>query len=198
MAGSATTTFEGPARSAVRLTGVLADITERKQAELQLQELAASLERKVARRTQALQHSRDVLQSMYDTALIGLALLRAVRNAEGAIEDFVFVSVNRKWQEEAGRFDLVNGRYAEAFPGIVPSGLLDLMRRAVETGESQQTEYFYPHEGSGQWHAFTYVKLDDGLVATTLNITERKLVEQELRKSLRLLEQSELVAGLGV
>ena len=92
----------------------------------------------------------------------------------------------------------MNGRYAEAFPGIVPSGLLDLMRRAVETGESQQTEYFYPHEGSEQWHASTYVKLDDGLVATTLNITERKLVEQELRKSLRLLEQSELVAGLGV
>jgi PAS domain S-box-containing protein len=181
-----------------RLSGVMLDITARKQVELQLQELAASLERKVARRTQALLQSRDLLQSVYDTTLVGMAVLRAVFNEQGAIVDFAFVSVNRKWQEETGRTDLVGKHYAQEFPGIEPSGLLALMRQAVETGQSQQTEYYYPYEGVAQWYSSMYIKLNsDGVVATTLNITARQQAEQERLRTLTLLQRAEAMAGLG-
>jgi len=198
ISGYGQATAVGPDGRTRRMSGVMFDITGRKQTELQLQELAASLERKVAQRTQALQESRDLLQSVYDTALVGLAVLHAVRDAQGYLEDFVFVSVNPKWQAETGRRDLVGKRYAQEFPGVVPSGLLALMRQVVETGQPQQLEYYYPYEGLEQWYSSMYVKLDgDGVVATTLNITERQQAEQERQRSLTLLQQAENVAGLG-
>ncbi|MGI4742157.1 MAG: hypothetical protein ACRYG7_43925 [Janthinobacterium lividum] len=40
------------------------------------------------------------------------------------------------------------------------------------------------------------MKLNDGAVATSLNITEHKIAEQQLTRNLRLLEQAEQVAGL--
>ena len=155
------------------------DITERLQAE------------------RAIQDSRDLLQSVYDTSLVGMAVLHAVRDASGTIEDFTFVSVNQELARATGRPDLVGRRYAQEFPGSVPSGSLALMARAVETGEPQQHEYFYPYENVNRWYASMYVQLDGGVVATTLDITERKQAEQELRNNLGLLEQSEQVAQLG-
>jgi PAS domain S-box-containing protein len=198
MSGYGQTTEVSPDGHAQRMSGVMFDITRRKQAELQLQELAASLEQQVAHRTQALQQSRDLLQSVYDTSLVGLAVLHAVRDAQGHLEDFVFVSVNPKWAAETGRPDLVGKRYAREFPGVEPSGLLVLMRQVVETGHPQQLEYYYPYEGFDQWYSSMYVKLDDnGVVATTLNITARQQAEQERQRNLTLLQQAEQVAGLG-
>ncbi|WP_167855290.1 PAS domain-containing protein [Hymenobacter wooponensis] len=193
--GQATDT--GPNGRARRMSGVLLDITESKQAEQQQQELAASLERKVKRRTQALQESRDLLQSVYDTSLIGMAVLKAERDASGSIEDFTFVSVNRKLQQETGHDDLVGQRFTSIFPGIEFNGLLTIMCRAVETGEPQQTEYYYPHEDFRQWYSSMYVQLGDGVVVTTLNITERKLAEEERLRQFTLLQQAESVAQLG-
>ncbi|TGE05385.1 PAS domain-containing protein [Hymenobacter fodinae] len=193
--GQATDT--GPDGRALRMNGVLLDITESKQAEQQQLELAASLERKVQRRTQALQQSRDLLQSVYDTSLIGMAVLRANRNASGSIEDFTFVSVNRKLQEETGLADLIGQRFTTLFPGPEFSSLLALMCRAVETGQPQQTEYYHPYADIRQWYSSMYVQLDDGVVVTTLNITERKLAEEERLRQFTLLQQAESVAELG-
>jgi PAS domain S-box-containing protein len=193
--GQATdTTPDGRVR---RMSGVMLDVTERKHAEQHLQAQATALERKVERHTQALRESRDLLQSVYDTTLVGMAVLHAVRDEAGTIKDFTFISVNQELARATGRSDLVGQRYTQAFPGFGPSSLLALMRRTTETGESQQTEYYYPHEGVEQWYASMYVKLDDGVVATTLNITERKHAEQEVLKNLRLLEQAERLAQLG-
>lgn len=41
-----------------------------------------------------------------------------------------------------------------------------------------------------------FVKLDDGVVATIFDITERKTAEQQLVRNLHLLEQAEIVAQL--
>jgi PAS domain S-box-containing protein len=146
---------------------------------------------------QAIQDSRDLLQSVYDTSLIGMAVLHAERDAHGTIEDFTFVSVNQELARATGRPDLVGRRYAQEFPGSVPSGSLALMARAVETGAPQQHEHYYPYEGINRWYASMYVQLDGGVVATTLDITERKQAEQALRNNLELLEQAEQVAQLG-
>ncbi|WP_324671332.1 PAS domain-containing protein [Hymenobacter sp. GOD-10R] len=197
MSGYGQVTDTTPDGQPLRISGVMLDITERKHTEQQLQELATSLERKVARRTESLQQSRDLLQSVYDTSLIGMSVVHAVRDAAGNIEDFVFLSVNRKLEEETDHHNLVGMRYTEAFPGIVPSGLYEQMVRVVETGKSQQTEYFYPYEGMEHWFCSMYVKLGDGLVVTTLDITERKQVEAERDQQFMLLQQAEIIARLG-
>ncbi|MGI4832153.1 MAG: PAS domain S-box protein [Janthinobacterium lividum] len=181
-----------------RMSGVLLDVTERKYAEEHLQALAASLERQVARRTQALQESQLLLQSVYDTTLVGLAVLHAVRDeATGAITDFTFISANKELARLSGRPDLVGRRYGPEFTGGEASDMLARMAQAVETGQPQQSEFFYSVAGVLRWAAFMCVKLDGGVVVTLLDITERKHAEQQLTRNLRLLEQAETVAQLG-
>jgi signal transduction histidine kinase len=67
----------------------------------------------------------------------------------------------------------------------------------VETGVPQHLEYYYPYEGFNRWFACTFVKLNDGVVATNLDITKRKQAEEERFRHFALLQQSEEVAGMG-
>jgi PAS domain S-box-containing protein len=180
------------------------DISARKQAEealrasqAQLAELNTQLEQRVARRTQQLQTSRDLLQSVLDTSLISMSVLYAVRDETGEVQDFRLALVNKKLERETGRTNLVGKLYAQEYPGVRQVGLFDLMLRALATNEPQTLEYFYDHEGFNRWYTCQFVKMGDGVVATNLDITERKIAEQERLKNLRLLEQAEAVAGLG-
>jgi len=58
-------------------------------------------------------------------------------------------------------------------------------------------EYYYPYEGFNKWFSCMFVRLDDGIVATNLDITDRKQAEEEQVKNLALLQQAEDVAQLG-
>jgi signal transduction histidine kinase len=184
--------------------GAATDITARKQAEQALRESEAQLaafnqhlEQQVTVRTRELQQSRDQLQSMFDTSLIALSVMEAVRDETGAVLDFRLLAVSQELERQAGRRDLVGKFYKQEFPGIVEVGVYDLLLRTLATGKPQSSEYYYNHEGIDRWFACQFVKLNDGIVATNLDITERKQAEQELRKNLHLLEQSEEVARLG-
>lgn len=163
----------------------------------QLAELNTALEQRVAERTQQLQTSRDLLQSVFDTSLISMSVLYAVRDEAGQVQDFRLFLVNKELERETGRTDLVGKLYAQEYPGVRQAGIFDLMLRTLATNEPQTLEYFYGHEGFNRWYTCQFVKMGDGLVATSLDITERKLAEQERLKNLRLLEQAEAVAGLG-
>jgi signal transduction histidine kinase len=126
-----------------------------------------------------------------------MSVLRAIRDEAGEVQDFEIVLVNKQLERETGRTDLVGKHYTQEYPGVRPTGLFDLMLRALATGEPQGTEYYYNHEGFDQWFSCMFVKLDDGLVATNLDITPRKVAEQEHTRNLQLLEQAENVAQLG-
>jgi PAS domain S-box-containing protein len=179
------------------LRGVHWDVTETVQTQQQLAEFNGRLEQRVARRTHELRASRDLLQSVFDTNLIAMSVMEAVRAADGTVQDFRLKLVSRELVRTTGRTDLVGKLYSEEYPGIREVGLFDLAVRTLATGEPQNLEYYYNHEGFDRWFACQFVKLGDGVVATNLDITERKTAEQERLKNLRLLEQAEAVAGLG-
>jgi signal transduction histidine kinase len=158
------------------------DISERKQAEEQLLAFTSSLEEQVAERTQALRESQELLQSVFDTSLISMSVLKAVRDEDGAVLDFRLAMVNRELENETGRTDLAGRLYSEEYPGIKLTGLYELMLGVLETGEPAELEYYYPHEGFNKWYACQFVKLDDGLVATNLDVTVRRLAEEKSRE----------------
>ena len=180
----------------VQWFGAAIDIHDRKLAEEAIAADKASLEQQVAERTKDLRENRDLLQSVYDTSLIGMSVLQAVRNADGTVTDFRIISVNKQLEREMGRTDLVGKLYMQEYPGIV-SGLLALMLRTLETGEPQYTEYYYPYDSFNKWFSCMFVKRNDGLVATSLDITARKEAEEERFKNLALVQQAEAVAQLG-
>lgn len=155
------------------------NITERKKAELELKE------------------SRDRLQSLLDTTLVQMSILEAVRDGNNQITDLRIKAVNRELEKETGRRDLVGKLYAQEYPGIKQTGLFDLIVKTIETGEPRTTEYFYPHEGFQKWFACMFVKFGDGVVATNMDISARKLAEEERFKNYLLLQQSEDIALMG-
>ena len=177
--------------------GAATDIHERRLAEAQAAATQAQLERQVAERTHQLRESRDLLQSVFDASLTSMAVLQAERDEAGAVIDFRLVLVNKELARATGRPHLVGKRYTEEYPGMRPAGLFALMLRALATGTPQSTEYHYTHEGFDRWFSCLFVRLGDGLVATNLDITERKIAEQERAQNMRQLEQAEAVAGLG-
>lgn len=155
------------------------------------------LEQKVDERTVELQESKELLQSIYDTSLIQMSVLKAVRNETGRITDFRIMIVNRELERETGRKDLVGKLYTEEYPGIKASGLFDTICRVVESGHPEQLEYFYPFENFNKWFSCMFVKMDDGVVATNLDITSRKEAEEERFRNMVLLEQTEELAKMG-
>jgi PAS domain S-box-containing protein len=67
-----------------RMLGIIMDITDRKRAEEQLKELNATLEQRVAERTEKLADTNERLQAIMDTALIGIITL----DERGVVESF--------------------------------------------------------------------------------------------------------------
>lgn len=155
------------------------------------------LEQEVNERTVELQESKELLQSIYDTSLIQMSVLKAVRDETGKITDFMITIVNRELERETGRKDLVGKLYAQEYPGIKASGLFDTICRVVESGHPEQLEYFYPFENFNKWFSCMFVKMDDGVVATNLDITARKEAEEERFRNMVLLEQTEELAKMG-
>ncbi len=155
------------------------------------------LEQEVNERTVELQESKELLQSIYDTSLIQVSVLKAVRNDADKITDFRIMIVNRELERETGRKDLVGKMYLEEYPGIKASGIFDTICRVIENGQPEQLEYFYPFENSNKWYSCMFVKMDDGVVATNLDITSRKQAEEERFRNMVLLEQTEVLAKMG-
>jgi PAS domain S-box-containing protein len=180
----------------IRLERAKAEEALRKSQQ-QLQQLNESLEKQVSEHTQALRNSRDMLQSVFDTTLLSLSILKAVRDERGTITDFQILLVNKELERETGRNDLVGKLYVAEYPGIRQVGVFDLMAQVMETGEQGQLEFYYPHENFNKWYSAMFVKLEDGLVASSLDITERKLAEAELTRNFTILKQAEEVAGMG-
>ncbi|QCR22381.1 PAS domain S-box protein [Pontibacter sp. SGAir0037] len=179
------------------IVGMAVDITERKLSEEKLRNFNKTLEQQVAERTQDLRQSRDILQSLFDTTLLSLSILKAVRDEKGTIIDFMILIINKELERVTGRTDLVGKLYLQEFPGIKQAGLFDLMLRVMETGEPEQVEYYYPHENFNKWYSAMFVKMDDGVVASNLDITDRKLAEAELTRNFAILNQAEEVARMG-
>ncbi len=141
------------------------DITDRKLAEI------------------ALKESKDLLQSILDNSFLTMSVLTAIRDEHNNIIDFEVKLTNVEFDPETGHSELIGKRYEEQFPGIKSSGLFDTMLRVMDTGRSAGLEYCHDHDGFKKWYNCMFVKMDDGLVATNLDITERKQAEALVRKS---------------
>ena len=181
----------------VRLLGSMLDITLRKTADEQMKNFTTRLEQEVSEQTAQLKESRDRLQSFLDTTLVQMSILQAIRDESGGIADMEIKMVNKELERETGRKDLVGKRYTQEYPGVRQTKLFSMIVDTIETGNANQTEYYYPYEGFNNWYSCMFVKLNDGVVATNINISDRKQAEDERLKNYTLLQQSEELALLG-
>jgi PAS domain S-box-containing protein len=196
MSGHGQATDVGPDGRVRRLSGVVLDVTTRKHAEHHLQALAASLERQVQQRTHALRESQELQESVFNTVRNAITVFRAVRDEQGQITDFRLLLFNGVAARYLG--EPATGQTLRALrPGYADADSLQRMAEVADTGQPQDATVQFSADGQPVYLHIQYNKLHDGVVLVHENITERLLAEQEVRKNLRLLEQSEQVAQLG-
>ncbi|HEV7350855.1 PAS domain S-box protein [Telluribacter sp.] len=128
-----------------------------------------------------------LLDAVFNGALSEMIVLKSVRNGKGDIVDFEYQLQNKVAETVAGG-SLVGKRYLELNPVDGNYGLFDIYKRVVETGEAADLERYFTGKGYRNWFRLIAVKLEDGLVLTIEDITDRKRAEEEAQKTSKLFQ----------
>jgi signal transduction histidine kinase len=142
-----------------------------------------------------LEENQALLHAVIEAAPVAIAVHRAVRDASGRITDFHYQFVNRETERQAGNRPLAGKRYRETFPGPRAAEWFAQFVRVVEENVPLRTEWPYPVDGGDHWHLVSAVKLGDGLVVISQDVTDRKGIEAE-NLALKLLQQKALLNGI--
>lgn len=141
------------------ISGMVKDVTEQKQAE------------------QALKESKDLLQGILDAPNIGISVMKALRNKDGAIDDFEMQFVNKRTLEAFGGKD-PTGLRVKSF-GIDGAEQLVHLKEAIE---SQKKNSYIRKAESGiveGWFLFSNAPLGEDLVVQVWeDITKIKKAEE--------------------
>ncbi|MGK4567129.1 PAS domain-containing protein [Flavobacterium sp. 3HN19-14] len=128
----------------------------------------------------------DLLQTVFDTAPNGIAVMQPVHDSKGKVTDFSILLFNAYTRNWIGDIDYKGKLYGDLFPMVKATGILKKFIAVAETGIADNFEQWYDGEGMKYWFRFTAVKQAELLVVTTEDITERKQAEIALGEQKRL------------
>jgi signal transduction histidine kinase len=146
--------------------------TERAKRDLHLKvnELDAEVERRAS--------VQKLLQRVLDTSPNGIMTFRAMRDEQGRIADFTFLSSNRPANDMFGREDLVGLRMLQELPQSWAACLFDEYVAVVETGNRFQKDVQSTGIGTNAWFTAHAVRLGDGFMVTLTDITEQRRAQE--------------------
>jgi two-component system, sensor histidine kinase len=130
--------------------------------------------------------AEKALAGVLNSALDGVALLRAVRNATGRIVDFRWTRINPTGEGILGRKAdvLIGQKLLATFPGAAHDGLMDCWAAAVSSGKPLRHEREYAHDGMQGWIEYSVVGVDDGVAVTFRDVTAKHRDAEALQTAL--------------
>jgi PAS domain S-box-containing protein len=154
-------------------------------------------EAELSRLNEALKASEARFRTSVETMVDGFAILSAVRDEDGKIVDFRYDYINEAGCRMNGRSreETVGRSYTGLFPGIKESEWFQGLVRTVETGEPLireafvYTGIFVGGETKSRAYDLRAARMGDGLAFSWMDVTERKAMEEALRRSHEELEE---------
>jgi diguanylate cyclase (GGDEF)-like protein/PAS domain S-box-containing protein len=140
--------------------------------------------------TDALKKSREEaarvaqqFKAAAESSLDAYFIMSAVRDSRNAVVDFRIDYKNASGEVLTGRAseEVIGKKLSEILPPKHAGFFIDRYRRIVATGESLSEEFRTSGGLAATWVAHQAVKLGDGVSVTGRDITQRKLVEAQLR-----------------
>lgn len=177
--------------------GVVRDISERVRAEQTIRQLNQELERRVVERTRQLADTAGALQAIMDGANDAIFL----KDTAGR-----FVLFNRAAELYSGRAaaDVIGKTAVEAFGPETGGLMMAQERRVLADGETSTVEEALTLNGTRRVFMATRSPRRNaagdivGLVGVSRDITDRKVVENEVRTQAYRLKLAAQVGGLGI
>jgi signal transduction histidine kinase/ActR/RegA family two-component response regulator len=128
-----------------------------------------------------------------EAAIQGYGILRAHRDEEGRIRDFIIDYVNPRGAAFARQnAEEVRGRkLTEVLPGVTRNHVFETLRDVTETGRPLEVELRYEQEDRSGWFRNMIVKVDDGVAVSFFDVTRAKQLENELAQRAYLLERAD-------
>ena len=139
-----------------------------------------------------IRRAEERFHSALDSLLDACAILTAVRDEAGNINDFRIDYVNGAAcaVHRIGPEDQLGARLLELLPQYMTTGLFSRYVRVVETGEPAEAEVTWPDDaGPKRRIEVRASRLDEALVVAFRDVTERRRAEDELGRSRRELER---------
>lgn len=149
--------------------------------------------------------SPDLFRTALDSMLDSVAIDRAVRDAAGAVVDFVIEYLNPVASDLLGRGsdELVGQRVLDAYPDLRGSELFAAYCAVAETGvpiafdAHPYTVVVDGHEERA-WYHIRAARLGDGIVIVTRDVTAEQRATRELQDAVRELEAAQALAHIGI
>ncbi len=153
-------------------------------AEMALTAKVEQLDKEVVSR-EFVQHS---LKKVLDSSVSGIMAFHAVRDNSGRIIDLEWILANRQVEVLLDRplDTLIGQRLLDVLPGTGPSGLFDKFVEVINTGTPIRSDNVHNINGLGLHLDVNGVKLEDGLVVTYTDVSDRERQRAILRESERL------------
>ena len=152
---------------------------------------ALRLKRERIEAEDALRISEEKYRNLFDNMTEGFVVVEIIVNDAGKSTDFRYVEVNNAWTKMTGisQKDAVGRTVKELFPGISAQNLIDNFNKVAASGESVLFDFY--NDDLKRWREIYAYSPQKDLVAYTLkDITDRKEVEEELRRRTTELEAS--------
>jgi PAS domain S-box-containing protein len=201
------------------LVFALEDVTEFKQAEIELEKHRDRLQELVRERTCDLMSANDQLRNMitehkraeeilraseekyrslFENMLNGFAHCKMIYDDSDHPEDFIYLTINNAFSRLTGLENVVGKRATEVIPGIKDfhPDLFEIYGRVAMTGKPEQFEIEF--KPLAVWLSVSVYSTGQGyFTAIFNNITDRKRAEDALRENLAMLAKSQEIGHLG-
>ncbi|WP_117882310.1 ATP-binding protein [Aureibaculum luteum] len=139
--------------------------------------------RKINNSRKKLVSAQAFVESIVTTSNNLITYFRPLRDDKGKVIDFIFEYASNKIEDITGTSaqDIVGQRLSEAYPSTFTNGISEMYINCLETGKSQQLTSHYTFNNEGKWLKSVASKLEEGVNVTTIDVTQEKERNEDLR-----------------